>query len=501
MNFSLDRRAHSETGPLRKNNQDSGFSSPNLLVVADGMGGAAAGDLASTVAISLVERVDERHTGEDMLSVLAGAVSRANDKLADLVAADHALDGMGTTVTGAMFSGTQLGFVHIGDSRAYVLRDGELDRITTDHSWVMSLVAEGKITEAEAETHPHRNLLLKVLNGQPTHQPDTFLFDVQAGDRLLLCSDGLCGFASDKTIATHLAKPDLDEAMDGLVKAAYAGGGGDNITIVLADVVEQDDKLDAGTPAVIGAALTTEIPEVPEAGVDLGDDEDDEPEDETRIPRAPAPVVIDPETMESLRYAPTLVKRRRWIAPVVSTLLILAALVGIPAGFLLGRFTFVSRMFSPIIALLRPVSPLAWLPIGLLLFQRAEPASSWTIFICSIWPMVINTAEGVQRIPQDYLNVARVLQLSEWTVMRRILFPAVLPAVLTGVRLSIGIAWLVIVAAEMLTGGLGIGFWIWNEWNNLNVENILIAILIIGVVGLLLEQGLMLLARRFSWDK
>ena len=179
----------------------------------------------------------------------------------------------------------------------------------------------------------------------------------------------------------------------------------------------------------------------------------------------------------------------------------LAALAGIPAGFMIGRFTFLARMFNPIIALLRPVSPLAWLPIGLLLFQRAEPASSWTIFICSIWPMVINTAEGVRRIPQDYLNVARVLNLSEWTVMRKILFPAVLPAVLTGVRLSIGIAWLVIVAAEMLTGGLGIVFWIWNEWNNLNVENILIAIVIIGVVGLLLEQGLMLLARRFSWDK
>ncbi|EGT4274822.1 nitrate ABC transporter permease [Cronobacter sakazakii] len=178
----------------------------------------------------------------------------------------------------------------------------------------------------------------------------------------------------------------------------------------------------------------------------------------------------------------------------------LAALVGIPLGFLIGRFTFLGRMFNPLIALLRPVSPLAWLPIGLLLFQKAEPASSWTIFICSIWPMVINTAEGVKRIPEDYLNVARVLQLSEWTVMRCILFPAVLPAVLTGVRLSIGIAWLVIVAAEMLTGGLGIGFWIWNEWNNLNVENILIAIVIIGVVGLLLEQGLMLIARRFSWQ-
>ncbi|UYU30414.1 nitrate ABC transporter permease [Siccibacter colletis] len=178
----------------------------------------------------------------------------------------------------------------------------------------------------------------------------------------------------------------------------------------------------------------------------------------------------------------------------------LAALVGIPLGFLIGRFLFVARMFNPLIALLRPVSPLAWLPIGLLLFQKAEPASSWTIFICSIWPMVINTADGVKRVPQDYLNVARVLRLSEWTVMRRILFPAVLPAVLTGVRLSVGIAWLVIVAAEMLTGGLGIGFWIWNEWNNLNVENIIIAILIIGVVGLLLEQALMLLARRVSWQ-
>lgn len=177
----------------------------------------------------------------------------------------------------------------------------------------------------------------------------------------------------------------------------------------------------------------------------------------------------------------------------------LAALVGIPAGFLLGRFAFLANMLNPIISLLRPVSPLAWLPIGLLLFQRAEPASTGTIFICSIWPMILNTAEGVTRIPQDYLNVARVLKLSEWTVMRKILFPAVLPYVLTGVRLSIGIAWLVIVAAEMLTGGVGIGFWIWNEWNNLNVENIIIAIIVIGVVGLLLEQGLMLLAKRFSY--
>ena len=178
----------------------------------------------------------------------------------------------------------------------------------------------------------------------------------------------------------------------------------------------------------------------------------------------------------------------------------LAALVGIPLGFIIGRFEFFSRMFSPLISLLKPVSPLAWLPIGLLVFKAANPAAIWTIFICSIWPMVVNTAVGVQRVPQDYLNVARVLNLSEWKVITRILFPAVLPYMLTGVRLSVGTAWLVIVAAEMLTGGVGIGFWVWDEWNNLNVQHIIIAIFVIGIVGLLLEQMLMLVAKRFSFD-
>jgi nitrate/nitrite transport system permease protein len=177
-----------------------------------------------------------------------------------------------------------------------------------------------------------------------------------------------------------------------------------------------------------------------------------------------------------------------------------AAAVGIPLGFLLGRFTFMSRMFDPLISLLRPVSPLAWLPIGLLVFQRADPAATWTIFICSIWPMILNTAEGVRRVPQDYLNVARVLGLPEGKIITKILFPAVLPYMLTGIRLSIGTAWLVIVAAEMLTGGVGIGFWVWDEWNNLKVEHIVIAIFVIGIVGLLLEQCLLLLARRFSYE-
>jgi nitrate/nitrite transport system permease protein len=179
----------------------------------------------------------------------------------------------------------------------------------------------------------------------------------------------------------------------------------------------------------------------------------------------------------------------------------LAALVGIPLGFVIGRVRFMGSMFGPIISLLKPVSPLAWLPIGLLVFKSADPAAIWSIFICSIWPMVINTAVGVQRVPQDYMNVARVLNLSEWKVLTKILLPSALPYILTGVRLAIGTAWLVIVAAEMLTGGVGIGFWVWDEWNNLNVSHIIIAIVIIGVVGLLLEQALMALARALTHEQ
>jgi len=179
----------------------------------------------------------------------------------------------------------------------------------------------------------------------------------------------------------------------------------------------------------------------------------------------------------------------------------LAALVGIPAGFAIGRFEFMSRMFNPLISLLRPVSPLAWLPIGLLVFKGANPAAIWTIFICSIWPMIINTAVGVQRVPSDYMNVARVLNLSEWKILTKILFPAVLPYMLTGVRLAVGTAWLVIVAAEMLTGGVGIGFWVWDEWNNLNVKNIIIAIFVIGIVGLVLEFALIKIATAFTFEE
>jgi nitrate/nitrite transport system permease protein len=178
----------------------------------------------------------------------------------------------------------------------------------------------------------------------------------------------------------------------------------------------------------------------------------------------------------------------------------LAAMVGIPAGFMLGRWMWLSRLADPVIALLRPVSPLAWLPIGLLILKSANPASIYVIFISSIWPLIINTAAGVRQIPEDYLNLARVLNLSEWKIFTKILLPATIPSMLTGVRLSIGTAWLVIVAAEMLTGGVGLGFWIWDEWNNLNMEHIIIAIFVVGIVGYALEAGLLWLGRRMQYS-
>lgn len=178
----------------------------------------------------------------------------------------------------------------------------------------------------------------------------------------------------------------------------------------------------------------------------------------------------------------------------------MAALIGIPLGFLIGRFAFISQMMAPIIGILKPVSPLAWLPIGLLVFKAANPAAIWVIFISAVWPLIINTAVGVSKVPQDYMNVAKVLNLSEWKIATKILLPFALPFIMTGVRLSIGVAWLVIVAAEMLTGGAGIGFWVWDEWNNLNVEHIIIAIILVGLIGLLLETILTQFAKKFSHE-
>jgi nitrate/nitrite transport system permease protein len=179
----------------------------------------------------------------------------------------------------------------------------------------------------------------------------------------------------------------------------------------------------------------------------------------------------------------------------------LAAIVGIPLGFIMGMSETFQKAVQPLIQILRPVSPLAWLPIGLLLFKAVNPSAIFVIFITSIWPMIVNTAAGVKAIPKDYMNVAAVLRLGKLEITRRILLPATLPYVVTGMRLSLGIAWMVIVAAEMLTGGIGIGFYVWDEWNNLSVPSIIVAIFIIGLVGIVLESGMTLIQRHFDYTR
>jgi len=166
----------------------------------------------------------------------------------------------------------------------------------------------------------------------------------------------------------------------------------------------------------------------------------------------------------------------------------LAILIGTPLGFLLGSSPLLTRMFDPVIQVLRPISPLAWLPLGLVLFRQSEPAALFTIALCSMWPTVINTMHGVRSIPQDYMNVAKVLRLSPWKTFTKVLAPAALPYMFTGFRLSLGIAWLVIVAAEMLTGTPGVGGFLWQEYNSLIYSHILLCILTIGMVGFALDR-------------
>jgi protein phosphatase len=322
MTLQLKYAAHSEIGLIRKNNQDSGYASPHLLVVADGMGGAAAGDLASAVAIDAIRKIESPTEGKQMLEVLADAIDAANTKIAELVEADVSLEGMGTTLTGVMFDGVELGLAHIGDSRGYLYRDGELERLTHDHTWVQSLVDEGKISESEAALHPHRSLLLKVLNGQSTNDPDLTIVPVRAGDRLLLCSDGVCGLIDDDMIETALHLPVLNDAVKRLVVESLHEGGIDNITVIVADVVEADGDDDV---IVLGAAAEQPIraPGAPRRR--LAEDVDD-PED-TLVTRL-ADSELPPDDEE--RYSPQAPRQHRFRRPLIGLLvLLLVAIAGL----------------------------------------------------------------------------------------------------------------------------------------------------------------------------
>ncbi|HJV13153.1 MAG TPA: protein phosphatase 2C domain-containing protein [Propionibacteriaceae bacterium] len=327
MTLQLRYVAHSEVGLIRKNNQDSGYASPHLLLVADGMGGAAAGDLASAVAIDTIRKIEAPTNGQQMLEVLANAIHDANAKIAELIESDVSLEGMGTTVTGAMFDGVELGLAHIGDSRAYLFRDGHLDRLTHDHTWVQSLVDDGKISETEAAMHPHRSLLLKVLNGQPTNDPDLIRVPVKAGDRFMFCSDGVCGLIDDDVIDAALQIPDLDKAVERLVAESLHEGGIDNITVIVADVVESGGSDEV---VVLGAASGDPIraPGVPRR--QLAEDSD---EDADTAITSLADLEAIP-TDDEQRYDPRAPHRRRFRKPLIGLLvLVLIAVAGLGMAY------------------------------------------------------------------------------------------------------------------------------------------------------------------------
>lgn len=313
MPLTLHYVARSDPGLMREVNEDSGYAGPFLLAVADGMGGHAAGEVASQAAIEELVQAEHDPGDNDPLEALGKALRAANDRIRALVVDDPEREGMGTTVTAFLWTGKALAKGHIGDSRAYVLRDGDLIKVTHDHTFVQSLIDEGRITPEEAAVHPARSLILKALQGQPDIDPDLDLVEVQAGDRVLVCSDGLDNArVSETTIRdTLMSSTALGDAADELVQLARAGGGPDNITVVLADVVETDkptDPDDTVEAFLVGSAagnVTGEAkPQRRRAGqalrTMLGGDRD-EP--------------VDPEAM---RYAPQpLEKRSRWVRPVL----------------------------------------------------------------------------------------------------------------------------------------------------------------------------------------
>jgi protein phosphatase len=259
MSLSLRFAAGSHKGMIREGNEDSGYAGPRLLAIADGMGGQAAGEVASSEVISTIVALDDDIPGSDILTSLGAAVQRANEQLRQMVEEDPALEGMGTTLTALLWTGQRLGLVHVGDSRAYLLRDGVLTQITQDHTWVQRLVDEGRITEEEATTHPQRSLLMRALGSGERVEPDLSIREVRAGDRYLICSDGLSSVVSHQTLEETLASyQGPEETVQELIQLALRGGGPDNITVIVADVLDLDtgDTLSGqlhDTPVVVGA--------------------------------------------------------------------------------------------------------------------------------------------------------------------------------------------------------------------------------------------------------
>ena len=325
MTLHLHYSAISDVGRVRRDNQDSGYAGPWLLTVCDGVGGAVRGDLASSTAVQALRKLDTE-PAEDLLGQVAGAVHRADDRISELVEQDPALNGTSTTVTVALFNGSTFGFGHLGDSRAYLLRGGELRQLTRDHTFVQTLIDEGRITEEQSRTHPHRNLILKALDGVRHEEPDLFEVPAEPGDRILVCSDGACGVLSDQRMADILGSGTPDFAAVELVRASLEAGSADNVTCVVADVLpeEPDPALE---PLLVGAAA--DLPRrSPLSGAvgglfrghrsgDTGE-LDPVPDD---IPAGAIP--DDPIDPEAARYAPRAPGRHRLLRQLMVALVLL----------------------------------------------------------------------------------------------------------------------------------------------------------------------------------
>lgn len=318
MTLSLDYAALSDVGRVRRNNEDSAYAGPHLLLLADGMGGAAAGEVASATAVQVIRRLDKPGiSGEDMIEALAGAVHRANERLSELVEEDPEREGMGSTVTALLFDGEQLALAHLGDSRAYRMRDGQLQQLSHDHTFVQSLVDEGRISQQEAFSHPHRNLILRVLDGRPDSDPDLEILDVRAGDRLMLCSDGLPDYVTDDVIAASMAEGTPDSVVVELITHALEAASNDNVTCVVADVVETAPS-SGTTPQLVGAAA-----ELAQGSTGRG-------EPTVVVPghgdgAAGRAAALDPE---ELRYAPRPPKRFLWLRRLGVLAVVLALIAG-----------------------------------------------------------------------------------------------------------------------------------------------------------------------------
>jgi PPM family protein phosphatase len=260
MTFALRYAVRSDVGLLREGNEDSAYAGPHLLAVADGMGGYEAGEVASSAVIKSVAPLDDELMSEsELIDAIAAAVTAAKQNLRGIVAADPAVGSMGTTLTAMLWSGATAAICHIGDSRAYLLRAGDLYQITRDHTFVQALIDQGRIRPDEAATHPQRSLLLRALDGRTDAEPDLSLLTAELDDRFLLCSDGLPVAVTDEQILETLAEvPDPSQTVLQLIELAIRGGGPDNITCIVADVIDTDRSQVAPTkaPVIAGAAAS-----------------------------------------------------------------------------------------------------------------------------------------------------------------------------------------------------------------------------------------------------